>query len=224
MDQEIDHDFQMGETTDNSGLASLFGDTGTDATVDSYTFLGQTVTIPEIKIGIIVQARTTSSRFPNKVLAEYKGIPIISHVIRALIPLNLHIMVAIPDSHSNDPLANYLKEKVMCVEVYRSKWEHDVLSRFKDANQKNNFDVIIRICADCPLIKAEDVSFMLDKFMAEGRTRMVWGLGCWIFTKEMLLDVERNSIHADDREHCGFHYMSKSVDFDDDIKRLEKDG
>jgi spore coat polysaccharide biosynthesis protein SpsF (cytidylyltransferase family) len=222
MAQEIDQtptseDYQMGETI---GAFAISGTSGSDRHQLGYG--GGFVNLrPKLKIGIIIQARTTSSRFPNKVLADFGGMPIIERVIKNLRPLDIPIIVSIPTAHSNDVLYDFITSHELAG-VHRSKWEHDVLSRFKECIAIYEYDIIIRICADCPLIKDSDVNFMLNKFLAEGGTRMVWGLGCWIFTKEMLEDVERNSVHAQDREHCGFYYMSKSVDWPDDIERLVK--
>ena len=176
------------------------------------------------KVGIIIQARTGSTRFPNKVLAEFKGKPIIDHILENLAPLNYPMVVAIPDYSTNDPLYRHANRNKVNAHVYRSKLENDVLGRFKEVAESYHFDIIIRICADCPLIDADDVRYMLRKFFEEGASRMVWGLGCWIFTKEQLFDAANNSVHAADREHCGFHHMSKSVDYIDDIVRLENDG
>lgn len=212
MAQEIDQDFQMGET---------LGPTTTWSTLQSSDNIIVNSPPPHIpKIGILIQARTTSTRFPNKVLAHFNGKPIIQRIIEELRVLELPIVVSMPLAHTNDALYDFIVMRQLAG-VHRSKWENNVLCRFIEAAKIYEFDIIIRICADCPLIKSFDVTQMLSKFMKEGGKRMIWGMGCWIFTKEMLEEVENNSIHADDREHCGFHYMSKSVDFDDDLERLQ---
>ena len=60
--------------------------------------------------GIIVQARLTSKRFPNKMLARINDKPLILYTLDKLIPTLLPIVVAIPSNTSNDGLAWILKE------------------------------------------------------------------------------------------------------------------
>ena len=106
------------------------------------------------KIVAIIQARLGSSRLPNKVLLPLpvgSKNTIISHIISQLDKVSFisKIVVATSKSQINDKLENYLTSlKVSC---YRGD-EEDVLSRFYDIATNNDFDFIIRLTADNPVL------------------------------------------------------------------------
>lgn len=100
-------------------------------------------------LGIIIQARLGSSRLPNKVLLPLKGRSMLMTVIKRLEQLDLPIVVATTKSQADIPLIDHLKENNI---KYTIGDEKNVLSRFIKAGTENNFDFIIRICADNPYI------------------------------------------------------------------------
>ena len=65
------------------------------------------------KIVAIVQARSTSKRFPNKVLKKIGNMTVISCLFERLKKSKLikEIVFAIPSNNTNDKLAVYLKKK-----------------------------------------------------------------------------------------------------------------
>jgi len=170
-----------------------------------------------MKTGIIIQARTGSQRFPNKIFAYLNGKFVIDHVIDEMKKINVPLVVAIPNTKPNDCLDNHLQKRN--ITVFRS-YENDVLSRVYWAAVWHEFDIIIRVCGDSPKMKAKDVFENLSKFVREKQRRMIWGQSSWIFNLEMIREVEMNSPEPNDREHCGFHYMSKTIDYSEDIERL----
>jgi len=174
-----------------------------------------------LRTGIIIQARTASKRFENKIFAWLNEKFVIDYVIDEMLKINVPLVVAIPNTHSNDCLDNYLQKRK--ITVFRG-FEHDVLNRIYQCAKWHDFDIIIRVGGDSPRIKAKDVFDNLSKFIFEKKKRMIWGMGSFIFTFKMITDVNYNSVHAIDREHCGFHYMSKTIDYDDDIERINNDG
>ena len=105
-----------------------------------------------VKPTIVIQARLTGSRFPNKVLASLWGVPLIQHVINRVAHTGYHIIVVIPDTKSNDPLADYLEKNHI---QYCRGLEHDVLDRFYKCAKFFNLKDIIRVCADTPLINIQ---------------------------------------------------------------------
>lgn len=180
---------------------------------DSRTLLG-------MKVGVIIQARATSQRFPNKVMAKFEdGTSVLQCVINKVRRLGLPVIVAIPNTPGNDVLAEYLEK--FDVKIYRGK-ENDVLDRFIQAADNFGLELIIRVCADSPLINENDIVNNLNQFTAEQGCRMIWGMGSWVFTLEMLQEVAHESAHAEDWEHCGFHYLSRTIDWADDIERVGK--
>ncbi len=102
-------------------------------------------------ITAIIQARTTSSRLPNKVLMNIEEKPMVFWVLKRVAKAKTlkQIILAIPEGRDNDPLAYFAKEnKILC---YRGS-ENDVLSRYYEAAKQFKATTIVRITADCPFI------------------------------------------------------------------------
>ena len=103
---------------------------------------------------IVVQARTTSSRLPRKVLADVAGRPMLSQQLRRLAACRLadEIVVATTVNVTDDPVAAVAREE-------GARWfrgsETDVLERYVGAAREARADVVVRITADCPLIDPE---------------------------------------------------------------------
>lgn len=103
------------------------------------------------KPSIIIQARTGSSRLPNKmILPFFNGKNILDILLERLSLLKTYhtvedIIVATSKSKNDDKIQEICNNhNVTC---FRGD-EKDVLSRFIDAAEANNIDDIIRICAD----------------------------------------------------------------------------
>lgn len=170
------------------------------------------------KIGIIITARMTSKRFNNKVFAQFRGKRILDHVIDNVKDMGYPVILAIPEKSDNDELEVYCK--LNKIKYYRG-YEYDLLARVLNTARKYDIDIIIKLGADSPDTRREDIIENLTKFTCEGKKRMIWGQNSFVFTTDMLEEVEHNSTHAVDREETGFHYMTKTIDYPDDLTRLE---
>lgn len=102
----------------------------------------------------IVQARMGSTRFPNKVMRELNGTPMIGVLLDRLRRAKRvdDVMVATSDDPRNDPLAEYVRG--LGVDVFRGS-ENDVLDRYYRAARQAGADIVVRITGDCPLIDPE---------------------------------------------------------------------
>jgi len=93
----------------------------------------------------------SSRRFPGKVLAPFRGRPIIWHVLdrvtRAL--PELPRLVVTSTDPSDDPLAAYLAD--VGQPCFRGPLD-DVLARFQLAAERYAAPYVLRICADSPLL------------------------------------------------------------------------
>jgi spore coat polysaccharide biosynthesis protein SpsF len=106
-----------------------------------------------VQIGIFIQARMSSRRFPGKVLAPFRGRPIIASVVdavRAGLP-GVPLVVATSTEPSDDPLAAYLRS--IEVPVFRGALD-DVVARFRGCLAEHPCDRILRVCADSPVLGA----------------------------------------------------------------------
>lgn len=99
---------------------------------------------------IIIQARLTSKRLPNKVLLnldDKNSLDFLMHRLAKCKEAN-EIIFAIPNDKENDALEVFLKKR-KCKYVRGS--ENDVARRFIDACKKYQVKNVVRVTADCPL-------------------------------------------------------------------------
>ena len=104
---------------------------------------------------IIVQARTTSTRLPGKVLKDLGGRPMLAQQLRRLTRCRQadEIVVATTTNSTDDPVVALADREG--VRWFRGS-EDDVLSRYVGAAREARAEVIVRITADCPLIDPEE--------------------------------------------------------------------
>ncbi len=159
-------------------------------------------------IGCIIQARLTSKRFPRKIFKKIKKkniIEIVNHRANQIKKVN-KVIFAIPKTKKNKELEKFLKKKK--IEYFKGS-EMNVLSRYYKSAKKFNFDVIIRITSDCPLLDPKLCNKMLNYFLKNKydylsnilkRTYPV-GLDCEIFTMNALKKTFKNARSKFDLEH-----------------------
>jgi len=118
-----------------------------------------------MKIGAIIQARTSSTRLPGKVLKELpyaSGITCLEQVIRRLKKskkLN-DIIVATTKEKEDNEIINIVKKEN--VKYFRGS-KKDVLSRYYFAAKEYNIDIIVRITSDCPCIDVDIMDLIIDQ-------------------------------------------------------------
>ena len=105
----------------------------------------------EIKIILITQARTGSTRLPGKILKEIKGKSLLEiHLERLKKCKNVSEIIVATTTNIEDELI-YNKSIELGVSSYRGS-ELDVLDRFYKSIENKNPDWIVRVTSDCPLI------------------------------------------------------------------------
>jgi spore coat polysaccharide biosynthesis protein SpsF (cytidylyltransferase family) len=114
------------------------------------------------KLGIIIQARTGSTRMPEKVILPfYKGQSILDLLLEKVKKLDNSVVLATTINPSDDRICK-LAEKHH-VSVFRGS-ENDVLDRFIQAAVKYSFSKIIRVCADNPFLDLAEMRTLINKF------------------------------------------------------------
>ena len=160
----------------------------------------------ESRVFAIVQARVGSTRFPNKVLKESLGQPLLGHLVQRLSrSLTVEkIVVAIPTSASNDELA--LVARSFGATVFRGS-ELDVLERYAGAAKQHDAEVYVRITADCPLVCPDLVDRLVSDFLLNELDYACTGhsfpdgLDVEVMSRETLLNADRKAREKHDREH-----------------------
>ena len=110
----------------------------------------------------IIQARTSSTRLPGKVLRPLGGKPMIAFMLARVAPRRRvdEVIVATSDDPSDDPLAaSVVAEGHAC---HRGSLD-DVLGRFHGAAVAHAADVVVRLTGDCPLMDADLVDTVVDR-------------------------------------------------------------
>ena len=102
-----------------------------------------------LNIGIITQARMTSTRLPGKVLRQINGRSLLDYHIERLKLTGFEIIIATTANETDNPIIEFCNKSN--IKSSRGS-EHNVLSRFYTAAVENNLDIIVRVTSDCPLI------------------------------------------------------------------------
>ncbi len=164
-----------------------------------------------MKIAAIIQARTTSTRLPGKVLKELpynSGITCLEQVTRRLkksIKLNAIIIATTKEKEDNEIVDIAKKENV---KYFRGSKEN-VLSRYYFAAKENNIDLIVRITSDCPCIDAAITDLTIDDHinkMVDYTTNSLirtypHGLDAEVFNFNALEKAHKNATKDYEKEH-----------------------
>ncbi len=112
-----------------------------------------------------IQARSGSTRLPNKALALISGKTVLDMVIESCkkaasylnnsTPIRTRVVVLTP---KGDPIVDEFQNRCEVIEGS----EFDVLSRYVDAAKLYEADAVVRITGDCPLVP----SFLISKLVS----------------------------------------------------------
>ena len=168
-----------------------------------------------MKTGAIIQARTSSTRLPGKVLKELpsgSGITALAQVIRRVKKArNLdETIVATSAEKPDDAIAEIAQKEG--AKVFRGSL-HDVLSRYYSAAKKNSLDVIVRITSDCPCIDPDIIDQVVAKHHKERadytsnvlKKTYADGLDVEVVSFPILEKLDRSVKDAYEREHPTFY-------------------
>jgi len=173
-----------------------------------------------LKVGAIIQARTGSSRLPNKVFAEILGKPLLWHIYNRITYSKLidTIIIATTDKKEDDLIDDWAKENKTL--IYRGS-ENDVLSRFYNAALENDLDVIVRVTADDPFKDPvlidnaieELVNIKLNFVYNNYPPTFPEGLDIEIFDFNSLKTAASKSISSFEREHVTQYFFKNLEKF-----------
>lgn len=113
---------------------------------------------------IIIQARTGSTRLPNKMIMPfYNGKSVLQILIErlkaSLLAKGNKIVVATTNNKNDDSIVELCNN--LGITYYRGS-EEDVLSRFIEAAKANGADKIIRVCADNVFLDINSLLIIAD--------------------------------------------------------------
>ena len=119
----------------------------------------------ELKIVTVVQARTGSSRLPNKVMMPILGEPLLLKMLeRVMAAETIGLLVVATSTNKEDDTIEELC-KVNGINCFRGH-PTDLLDRHYQVSKKYNADAVVKIPSDCPLIDPsiidKVITFYLD--------------------------------------------------------------
>lgn len=182
-------------------------------------------TITRVSIGI--QARSTSERFPNKIMADICGKPMLQWVVESAQEsaryvskpnmsrgIDVAVGLLIP---TGDPVRSSFYRSVQIIEGP----EHDVLSRYKQCLDFFESDYIVRITGDCPMLPGHVITKCINVATMNGcdyvsnvdeRLRLSFdGMDCEVISRRLMNYLHENAKTAFDREHVTTHVRSDEL-------------
>jgi len=168
----------------------------------------------------IIQARMGSTRLPNKVLKKVAGVTLLEHEIKRVKQAKKidKIVVATSIKKEDRQMENLCKK--IKIDCFRGS-EDDVLDRYYQCAQKYpEYNNIIRITGDCPLIDPKVIDQVINFFEKNNfdytsntiKETYPDGMDIEIFKREALEISAKNAKLASEREHVT-QYMIKNKRF-----------
>ena len=116
-------------------------------------------------MNIIIQARCSSTRLPNKVITRVNRYTILEHVINRILLINVkkNIFIATSDQAEDDKIENIIN-KIDNIKLFRGNL-NNVYDRFCKLIQFHNLNNFIRITGDSPMIDPMIIMNCYDLFM-----------------------------------------------------------
>jgi spore coat polysaccharide biosynthesis protein SpsF len=179
----------------------------------------RTASVTPRRVGIIVAARTSSSRLPGKALLPLQGLPMIVFLLRRLRRAKSgKVVVATTTLAADDRLAEIVAAEG--ISVFRGS-EADVVERYVGAARQFGFDVVARVTADCPFVDAELTDWCLartaefDNYdLATTKGRFPVGLDVEIYRAERMAALDKSGrLNVAEREHLTLHLYNNSDEF-----------
>ena len=120
-----------------------------------------------MNIGVIIQARSSSSRLPRKVLKPLpfdSDICVLQQVIRRVSKSKLidNVIVATSTNEEDNEIVEVAKKEN--IPYYRGSLEN-VLERYYNAAKLNDLDIIVRITSDCPCIDSDVIDEIIQNHL-----------------------------------------------------------
>ena len=173
-----------------------------------------------MNVGIIIQARMGSSRFPGKVLADLAGKPMIGQLLERLRNVRgvSRLILATSDTEKDRPLVDYCRE--YGVDCFRGS-EENVLKRYYDASVRYGLDAAIRVCGDSPLTDPQGIELLIETYknsesrFVHNRDRNGWisGTAADLISFSALEEALQKAYKPDHFEHIGTYLVEHADDF-----------
>jgi spore coat polysaccharide biosynthesis protein SpsF len=167
------------------------------------------------KIAFIIQARMQSTRLPGKILMPMplgSDVSLLGRIILSLknATSNGLIYIATSENKENDVLEKVANDyQIKC---FRGA-ENDVLSRFISIITENDFDVVVRLTADNPILDIELLDKIIEQHIVSNNdytntTGLPIGMNFEIIKASALLSLKSKKLSDEDKEHVTLYLKS----------------
>jgi len=122
-------------------------------------------------IGVIVQARTGSNRFPRKIYEDINGKYTLQRVLEGLSSAQLPHKIILAMPKYDEVEFTERRERGDFVGLIDERFEtyfgspDDLVDRYFQAARKHNIDLIARCTADCPMVQGKIIDEMLCEYL-----------------------------------------------------------
>jgi spore coat polysaccharide biosynthesis protein SpsF (cytidylyltransferase family) len=186
------------------------------------------------RVVAVVQARASSQRFPQKVLADVEGLPLLARLLRRVRASGECAAVAVATSIREDDDAVVRVAAGEDAEVIRGPLD-DVLERYRLAAEALAADAVVRITGDCPLVDAHVVDEVVRRFRESSADYVSNvapptypdGLDVEVISRSALDRAAREAALPSEREHVTVYiaehsesFRSKNVTHDPDLSAM----
>jgi spore coat polysaccharide biosynthesis protein SpsF len=164
--------------------------------------------IPSARVGIISQARMTSTRLPGKILKLVNQHALLHYHLERLKSSGFPVFVATTTNKTDEPIVEFCTQSHI---DYSRGSEENVLSRFYACAQKFKLEIIVRVTSDCPLIDGALIHKAVNEYLQFADSSCYYsnciertfprGFDFEIFSFEMLESAYRNAKSDSEIEH-----------------------
>jgi spore coat polysaccharide biosynthesis protein SpsF len=162
----------------------------------------------------------SSRRFPGKVLAPFRGIPVLEHVLRAaeIAVGPAATVLATSTDPSDDPLEDFARTRG--TRVVRGDLQN-VLARFQQAARDCDSEWILRVGADSPLLSAAVLRRLIaaagnDQWELITTTfprTFPKGQNAELIRRSTLLSVDASCVTNEEGEHVTQYFYRRAADY-----------
>lgn len=170
-----------------------------------------------MKIAATIQARTGSTRLPNKVLLPILGEPMIARQIERIQRSLLidEVIIATTTNPKDDAIEDLAQR--LGVSCFRGS-EDRVLDRIVSTLKHFRVDLHVSFCGDCPLPDPTIIDSVIGVYLKNKdsydyvsngmKTTFPPGLEVSVYLPKILYEVDGLVSRPEDREHVGVHIRS----------------
>ena len=173
------------------------------------------------RVGIIIEARMNSSRFPGKVLKKVEKIPLLFYMIKRLrLIKNIDDIIIATTTNKKDNIVCELAKKYK-INFFRGS-ENDVMDRVIKTAEKFNLKHIVEITGDDPLVDPKISSYVIKKYFKKFNNNTICSndyfnqvpLGFYtrIFSLKLLKKIYKKS-NKFNKEHVESYFYQNSKKF-----------